>query len=131
MRPLRINRLEHSLNIPRKIDLSSLTIKKYIVYEKQPISEEAITARLQHLSKTIECGFHSGFPACCIAFYATVWIWADTYGPWAENHRHKQFLAGLWGYIRCPECIEAKRTVVVKGCPDDKHCNHSVECRVE
>ena len=51
------------------------------------LDNEDILRRLKHLPKTIECGLHSGFPPCCVAFYANHKIWMDNDERDAYNKR--------------------------------------------
>ena len=65
----------------------------------------------------VECGLHSGFPECCIAFYMAVW-WPVPKG----NPAIRAYLASLDklpaqpGYIPCPECLRRHRFVKVRRC---------------
>lgn len=96
------------------------------------LSEENILIRIKHLHKTIECGLHSGFPACCVKFYACDWMWMNHLQ--ATVHRKKMFekaeQLGIasFGYIVCPACLEKGRHVEVKPCPNGANCWHADEC---
>lgn len=46
-----------------------------------------ILRRLKHLPKSIECGLHSGFPPCCVAFYVNHKMWMDDEERSAYNKR--------------------------------------------
>jgi hypothetical protein len=56
------------------------------------------------MRQEVVCGWHSGFPVCCIAFYATIWHrwrprslkWSDRYLAWGDL-----FDAD---YVMCPWC---------------------------
>jgi hypothetical protein len=66
----------------------------------------------------IICGFHSGFPACCIKFYVTKWIWnigsKTNQKHWKKIRSIKSFIIE---YIPCPKCLENRTFVKYKKCP--------------
>jgi hypothetical protein len=60
----------------------------------------------------IECGLHSGYPVCCVAFFVLVWH------EWSELQRGS-YMAGLKkspGYVPCPRCLKAKTFVSGRPC---------------
>lgn len=63
----------------------------------------------------IRCGFHSGIPACCIAFYLGPWSWVS-YGrfPWLRARYLKA--TQDFNYIGCPLCLLRGRRVLVADC---------------
>lgn len=64
----------------------------------------------------IHCGFHSGFPECCIKFWVTKWTWADPDSSFKKKH-WKLLRKHDVGYIPCPKCLRNKTFVDVKPCP--------------
>lgn len=107
------------------------------------ITQEGIKTRLKHMGKTIACGFHSGFPPCCIRFYITKWLWIPkdpkkskffkTYWKKMEKKRKLTYdkktkkWKSNFGYIPCPTCLRYERFVEVKPCPKGSHCWHRDE----
>ena len=90
------------------------------------------------VARMIECGLHSGFPACCVAFFVKVWWpWAaaidqlparaqaeaqdayDTYQRWSTRP----------GYVPCPSCVVARRFVEVLPCDCEKRFGSSRRSR--
>src|SRR4051812_36420967 len=67
----------------------------------------------------IECGLHSGFPRCCIAFFVKVW-WRVSDDNWKliDSYRKMQQQFGVLesGYVMCPSCVLNKNVVEVKNC---------------
>jgi len=67
----------------------------------------------------IECGLHSGFPYCCIAFYTFVWypLFCER-APAGTSLRRWYFdwRADCDGYIRCPACKLSGRRVHPREC---------------
>lgn len=90
------------------------------------ISNEHLLRRLKHLPKTIECGIHSGFPACCISFYIVRLLLFSKQQ--VKNYWKKINQSSVsWGYIPCPDCLATNNMVEVKKCPIG-HCWHAEEC---
>lgn len=95
---------------------------------------ERTTIRLNHLKNTVECGFHSGIPACCIRFYVTVWLWLELESrsdrensEVFKSYRRKLREVEHPGYIACPECISTEFFVKMKDCPEGVTCWHRPE----
>lgn len=73
--------------------------------------------QLHHINQ-IFCGFHSGFPPCCISFFVKEWI------PNLDGHykghsldEHRENLrSSRCGYVPCPDCFASKNFVKVKRC---------------
>jgi hypothetical protein len=92
------------------------------------LTDDYILVRLKHLSKTIECGIHSGIPACCILHYVTVHIWRT-------REEQSAYLALVdatarnvdYDYIPCPQCLEARAFVETRACPNGVRCQHGEE----
>jgi len=80
--------------------------------------DKAFLAQLAH---DIECGTHSGFPPCCIAWFIMV---KRTMQPgsraWRAYERALLRAAparrGKVGYAPCPACVAARRFVRVASC---------------
>lgn len=84
------------------------------------IGNEDILRRLKHLPKTIECGLHSGFPPCCVAFYVTQKMWMDNIEQDAYNKRiYKK--NNSYGYVPCPDCLKSGNKVIVIECDCVSH----------
>lgn len=75
--------------------------------------------------ETIECGLHSGFPRCCIAFFVKTWrllFVAINQAPRGEGARARRgynaYLRQTRGtnYVPCPNCLSKRRFVNVKAC---------------
>ena len=92
--------------------------------------------------RVVECGLHSGFPLCCIMFYAKIWRpWVVTLPSVCEEgdfdlvkmHRILRRIdpalelasvrqwayvkqCGEVGYIRCPACVLNGNVVKVQRC---------------
>lgn len=70
-----------------------------------------------------ECGRHSGFPDCCIAFFVDKYLPVFLVG---EGAHLKPYLrrvkdAGYeGGFIPCPDCLEKKRPQVILSCDCEK-----------
>lgn len=75
---------------------------------------------IESAREAVECGVHSGFPLCCIAWYA---------GPWrrfmARDGIALMDIYHWWrwkvdaGYVQCPVCKVRRSTPVeVSDCPD-------------
>jgi hypothetical protein len=93
------------------------------------LNDQDFKTRLTHLGNTIECGLHSGIPACCVHYYATKWMWKTTKekeARWERINRieDKMDIDG-WGYIPCPSCLKNQRHIKkLKKC----ECHHAEEC---
>lgn len=85
------------------------------------------------LREHIECGRHSGIPACCVAWYLTGWralnAIDDVFGE-SEDFGDGIVMRtrGLtvsyigrrpWGYVPCPVCAVLGRRVEVRSCSCD------------
>lgn len=71
----------------------------------------------------INCGFHSGFPACCVKFYICDWIWRND----EEMYKYNKVIPENVYYIPCPDCIKKNRFVKVKhykGCRPPGKCKY-------
>jgi hypothetical protein len=76
---------------------------------------------------SIECGLHSGYPACCVAFHVLIWQ-SLTQGEDSETEdcylglsetvdRYLGLIDAAGGTrIQCPACLLKKRVVQVKKC---------------
>lgn len=121
-------------------------------YER-PITGEELTKVLAFLAlidvqdptdaqiHDVACGFHSGFPKCCIAYYIKCYkpiadLYIDRNEIYMEKSNsfddyvtdkeiemlHTDLL--IWaarekvGYFRCPACILSNNCVEVKRCPE-------------
>lgn len=76
----------------------------------------AIEFNLNFLPRSVECGTHSGFRPCCIAFFVTSWMWlsaAERSRYWTTIDRRAREVPG---YVPCPTCVARKRFVRVKSC---------------
>jgi len=73
---------------------------------------------LLRIREDIVCGFHSGFPPCCIKFFVTKWLWMGNTKArkdhWKKIRRVRCFDVE---YIPCPECLKNKTFVKLKKCP--------------
>lgn len=66
--------------------------------------------------EAVECGLHSGFPLCCVAWYAGPWRWLCARGRERFGYLFRLFIRDayhLWrdgteeehvGYVQCPLC---------------------------
>jgi hypothetical protein len=87
----------------------------------EDLSEKEILIRLKYLQTAVECGIHSGLPACCIRFFITDKMWM-------QENSNREYLTKIqltgknWGYIPCPVCLQSGRVVEVLSCPDGKIC---------
>ena len=82
--------------------------------------------RLSNIRYMVECGIHSGFPACCVQFYVTRFAWMKS----AKRQSYSDKVGDCWGYIPCLECFKKGNVVKVLPCPADSHCfyvNESLE----
>lgn len=75
--------------------------------------------------RMIECGLHSGFPTCCVAFFVRVWWpWMLAIDGLSTRRRADAFVASddyaKWttrpGYVACPKCVVDQNFVEVKAC---------------
>src|SRR5277367_6574350 len=96
---------------------------------------DPITRRLLKLNKIVECGFHSGIPACCIKFYVTKWIWVNHKGKfftsyWERMNKikfvldEKGELDYAFQYIPCPKCLKQGKFIKILPCPKEAHCSY-------
>jgi hypothetical protein len=83
--------------------------------------KKCLRLKLKHLSKTVECGLHSGIPDYCIKWYISKWTWMPLLKRMERVNRLKKYNIG---YIPCPQCLRNKAFVKVKKCPRGTHCNH-------
>ncbi len=90
------------------------------------LTHDYILVRLKHLPKTIECGIHSGIPACCILHYVTVHMWRT-------SEQQSDYMALIDAtapdvdYSPCPQCLEARAFVETRACPNGIPCRHGEE----
>lgn len=76
---------------------------------------------LLHLREDIACGFHSGFPPCCIKFFITKWVWWGNSKARKEHWKKiRRIRCSKVNYIPCPKCLRNKTFVELKKCP--KNC---------
>jgi hypothetical protein len=77
------------------------------------------------VARMIECGLHSGFPACCVAFFVKIWWpWATTIDALSVRRRADALIAydsyQQWtkqaGYVPCPRCALERKFVEVLPC---------------
>ena len=78
----------------------------------------------------VECGLHSGFPPCCVAFFVQVWWPANVMEGRSRKLREVRALVSNYRrvldrmrddyehveYIPCPDCVLSKRFVAMKKC---------------
>lgn len=93
------------------------------------ISNDHRQRLLNHLSKTVECGTHSGYPACCISFYVIRLLSFSRQQ--FRNYKKKMVQSQIdWQYIPCPDCLSSGNKVKSKRCPKGS-CGmgcHAEEC---
>lgn len=78
---------------------------------------------MRQLSLDVRQGRHSGFPWCCIAFFALVWRPLYRYrGPY-DAWMHRVHGPIGCGYVPCPRCMN--RPIIVRDCDD--RCGHVAE----
>lgn len=98
----------------------------------------SLELKLKHLNKVVECGFHSGIPACCIKFYVTKWMWLNHKGKffisyWDRMNKHKWTFdekgeaVPAFQYIPCPKCLAQHRFTKLLPCPEEAHCSYTRE----
>lgn len=73
----------------------------------------------------IDCGLHSGFPVCCVAFFVKIW-WPYTLALDVLSVRPRADALGFYdayqrwttrpGYVPCPSRVVEKKFVEVKAC---------------
>lgn len=74
----------------------------------------------------MRCGLHSGFPRCCIRYWAQVW----SVQPGIERYVHacamvaaERYHGQGYNYIPCPKCVyELRRPFQIYKCPADSPC---------
>lgn len=70
------------------------------------------------LGTGVYCGYLSGFPACCIAFYYAYWLPANCpkgYTAWViRSYRGRGVRRPL--YVPCPRCIAFGRSEELTDC---------------
>lgn len=100
--------------------------------------ETAIVALLRRLGgislddatiRMVDCGLHSGFPACCVVFFVEVWWPANAIQQSrharrslrkqaraaTDNYRDVFFPLGV-DYVPCPSCARARTFVSSRPC---------------
>lgn len=85
---------------------------------------------LQNIGRMVECGVHSGLPACCVKFFITDITWMTS--TQSRNYRGKiklrsDALGIVWGYIPCSNCLRDGKVVKVLPCPENSHCGYIIE----
>lgn len=98
---------------------------------QRPLREAAVARRLRHLARTVECGLHSGIPACCVRFYVTRWLWYFDRRGWRGTFpaRYRaRIMAARKGfeYVPCPACLRRGRARPLLRCPTPG-CWHAEE----
>jgi hypothetical protein len=92
----------------------------------------------QHVVHMIECGLHSGFPKCCIAFFVKVWWpWLLAIDQLSTRARASAMPAfntyqkwnGQPGYVPCPRCAIEKSFVKVIPCNCEEQIKREVRPR--
>lgn len=73
----------------------------------------------------VECGVHSGFPSCCIAFFVKVW-WPYALAIDGSSTRARADALTAYnayqkwstrpGYVPCPSCVVERKFVEVLPC---------------
>lgn len=90
------------------------------------LSRKEIKTRLLNIPKDVECGYHSGFPTCCIKYYITIHVWRtveELHKYWKRVEKVSAALGRQPGYVVCDECLKRKRFIKqVKRCPEDSRC---------
>lgn len=75
----------------------------------------------------IKCGYHSGFPLCCILFYITFWEAECFYSEIKRRHSklgewYNKKIKGIQ-YVRCPLCTLRRKKIEIKLCSCGKSAN--------
>lgn len=70
----------------------------------------------------LRAGKCSGFPACCIVFYSTIWQAVYRFERFSGWYHRK---SGRAGYVPCPLCIISGARVRVNRCTE--LCGHVAE----
>lgn len=92
------------------------------IRELPVITKERYEQQLSWLDRHIVCGFHSGFPPCCVKFFVGTWIWAIHDYECSLYQKHFDKILKLNpGYVACPTCVRKKKFVKVKRCPKGSH----------
>lgn len=89
-------------------------------------SNEETLARLDYIQSSIECGVHSGFPACCIRFFVTEKIWMSNESNLLYSNKiydRSKELGKAWDYIPCLNCLEYGVIFPSKPCPTGSRCS--------
>lgn len=95
--------------------IQKLKEKEYV--RSNPIVDSTyINKNASEFNHDIVCGFHSGFPSCCIAFYLSKWLPALEDSNCSFYRDHWRRLRKVKGYVVCPDCIDRKNFVTVKDC---------------
>lgn len=88
----------------------------------------------------VDCGLHSGFPPCCIAFFVKTWAPLHLYRKASKTDRAamKEYSYALIllvkrgeiedGYVPCLDCFRDRRFVDVREC--SRHLNRREIARV-
>lgn len=84
-----------------------------------------ILIRLSNVHYMVDCGIHSGFPACCVRFYVTKFAWMkrerrQSYGDKVVECGTKNGIS--YGYVPCPACLKKNNVVKVLPCPPGSNC---------
>lgn len=111
-------------------------VKTYHTHTNPQIKVGDIEFLARKINRDIVCGFHSGFPPCCVKHYVTVWsfAYADPKCSYYAKHYSKMDKKTKYimdrrgnvktniGYIPCPKCLSKENFVKVKRCPKPKDC---------
>lgn len=105
-------------------------IKKQLTHQDPIINAELIERYQNWMLNSVVCGFHSGFPPCCIKHFLSKWMWACidshcSYFPeYHEKMEAKRTMKKVgkgfrynFEYIPCPTCLENETFVKCKKCP--------------
>lgn len=85
------------------------------------MNNDILKEELLHIREDIICGFHSGFPPCCVKFFVTKWVWNLGSKSNREHWRRiRRVRCAKVHYIPCPQCLKDKTFVELKCCP--KNC---------
>ncbi len=85
--------------IARCTDLEFTLRYRYVNPSKDVLSR--VVGSVSHVTKTLACGLHSGFPPCCVAFFLML-----AASPEHVSDEYREWFRGLsgrvFGYIPCP-----------------------------
>jgi hypothetical protein len=106
--------------------------------------EKAVVALLRKIGERrpsdrtiywVDCGLHSGFPACCVAFFVKTWapLKLSRRASKADRAATDAYSAALCqvgqdGYVPCPDCFRIRRFVDVQEC--SRHLSDRAIARV-